>query len=68
MGGWAENGPCGDWFGGDVVWIQLAQDRDHWWALVNAVMKLQVLVPWNKLFGYTLSNDVLVFSDHVYEF
>jgi len=26
---------------GDMVWIDLAQDRDRWWALVNAVMKLQ---------------------------
>jgi hypothetical protein len=23
-------------------WIDLAQDRDRWWALVNSVMKLQV--------------------------
>jgi hypothetical protein len=26
-------------------WIHLAQDRDHWWALVNAVMNLQILAP-----------------------
>jgi hypothetical protein len=27
-------------------WIHLAQDRDHWWALVSAVMmNLQVLAP-----------------------
>jgi hypothetical protein len=30
---------------GSVEWIQLAQVRDWWWALVNAVMNLQVLVP-----------------------
>jgi hypothetical protein len=30
---------------GGVEWIHLAQDRDHWWALVNAVMNLWVLVP-----------------------
>jgi hypothetical protein len=23
-------------------WIELAEDRDRWWALVNAVMNLQV--------------------------
>jgi hypothetical protein len=30
---------------GSVEWIQLAQDRDRWWALVNMVMNLQVLAP-----------------------
>jgi hypothetical protein len=28
-----------------VAWIDMAQDRDRWWALVNAVMNLQV--PYN---------------------
>jgi hypothetical protein len=28
---------------GDMDWIDLAQDRERWWVLVNAVMKLQVL-------------------------
>jgi hypothetical protein len=23
-------------------WIDMAQDRDRWWALVNAVMNLRV--------------------------
>jgi len=27
---------------GDLDWIDLAQDRDKWWALVNAVMSLRV--------------------------
>ena len=27
---------------GDVDWIELAQDRDRWQALVNAVMNLRV--------------------------
>jgi hypothetical protein len=30
---------------GGVKWIHLAQDRDRWWDLVNAVMNLRVLVP-----------------------
>jgi hypothetical protein len=31
-----------DWLGG-VVWIHLAQDRDRWRAVVNALMNLPVL-------------------------
>jgi hypothetical protein len=27
---------------GGVDWIDLAQDRDQWWALVNAVMTLRI--------------------------
>jgi hypothetical protein len=27
---------------GGMDWIDLAKDRDSWWALVNAVMNLQV--------------------------
>jgi hypothetical protein len=30
---------------GSVDCIQLAQDRDWWWALVNTVMNLRVLAP-----------------------
>jgi hypothetical protein len=40
---------------GDVDWISLAQDRDKWRALVNAVMNL--LVPKNAgrlSSGYTI--------------
>ena len=28
------------WNGGDMDWIDLAEDRDMWWAVVNAVMNL----------------------------
>jgi hypothetical protein len=27
---------------GDMYWIYLAQNRDRWWALVNAVRNLRV--------------------------
>jgi len=30
------------WGGGGVGWIGLAQNRDRWWALVNAVMNLRI--------------------------
>jgi hypothetical protein len=30
---------------GSVEWIQLAHDTGQWWALVNMVMNLLVLVP-----------------------
>jgi hypothetical protein len=30
---------------GGVVWSHLAEDRDHWRAVVNAVMNLRVLAP-----------------------
>jgi hypothetical protein len=31
--------------GGGVEWIQLAQNRDQWGAVVSAVINLQVLAP-----------------------
>jgi len=32
-----------EWTSGKVVdWIHLAQNRVHWWALVNTVMNLRV--------------------------
>jgi hypothetical protein len=27
---------------GDMDWIELAQDRERWWAPVNAVMNIRV--------------------------
>jgi hypothetical protein len=35
-------------------WIQLAQDRDLWQAVVNVVMNLQVLVPWSELVQFKM--------------
>jgi hypothetical protein len=36
---------------GSVDWIQLAQDRDRWRALVNTVMNLRVMAPRSLLMG-----------------
>jgi hypothetical protein len=33
------------WLAGGVEWVQLAQDRDRWRAVVNTVMNLRVLMP-----------------------
>jgi hypothetical protein len=30
---------------GSVEWIQLDQDRDRWWAVVNTVMNLRIVAP-----------------------
>ena len=35
---------------GDVDWIDLGQDRDRWWGIINTVINLQVpLNVWNFL-------------------
>jgi hypothetical protein len=39
-------GPSGNWLGGGgLEWIDLAQDRDRWRAVVNVVMNIWALVP-----------------------
>jgi hypothetical protein len=37
---------------GGVDWIQLAQDRDRWRAVVSAVMNLRVLAPRSYLVSF----------------
>jgi hypothetical protein len=40
---------------GGVEWIQLAQDRDRWRAVVSAVMNLRVLAPRSQLLSWLVS-------------
>jgi hypothetical protein len=35
------------WAGGVVDLIRLAQDKDRWRAVVNAVMNLRIFAPWS---------------------
>jgi hypothetical protein len=46
-GGMGSKWTLGGLVGGNVEWIHLAQDRDHWRAVVNAVVNPRVLVPWS---------------------
>jgi hypothetical protein len=34
--------------GGGGDWIELAQDRDRWWALVGTVKNLRVPYKWGE--------------------
>jgi hypothetical protein len=43
---------------GNVDWIQMAQDRDRWRALVNTVMNLRVLEPQSELVSYLVSQSL----------
>jgi hypothetical protein len=55
---------------GGVDWIQLAQDRDRWRALVNTVMNVRVLAPRIWLVGWlvatSLANDACATKRHTY--
>jgi hypothetical protein len=35
------------WVEGSVDWIQLAQDMDRWWAVMNTIMNRRILEPWS---------------------
>jgi hypothetical protein len=44
IGRWDQNGSWEEWLRG-VEWSQVAQERDRWRAVVNAVTNLRVLTP-----------------------
>jgi hypothetical protein len=41
---------------GSVKWIQMAQDRGRWWALVNTEMNHRVLAPQSWLYRVITTN------------
>jgi hypothetical protein len=45
---------------GCVDWIQLAQDRDRWWAVVSAVLNLRVLAPRSFSLVRWMPHNILV--------
>jgi hypothetical protein len=48
-------------WGGGVQWIHLAQGRDRWRAVVNAVMNLRVLAPRSESVSQLVSQDIVIF-------
>jgi hypothetical protein len=53
---------------GGVEWIQLAQDRGRWRAVVNAVMNLRILAPQSYLLIYVFiysTIHIVVLTDHI---
>jgi hypothetical protein len=45
-----------DWGKGGVEWMHLAQDRNRWRAVVNAIMELWLLAPQSYLLSSVIIN------------
>jgi hypothetical protein len=48
---------------GGVEWIQLAEDRDRWRAVVSAVMNLRVLAPRILLVSYSFNKLINLLAE-----